>query len=206
MAEEIEIEGSKIIFLPVIHGLKEEGVRVEEAIKKFKPECIAIGISKEDIEAIKNYTNSMEMPPQYEYYLFFLSNYGKVAVPPPDIKKAYELAMENKIEIAPIDVDDDEYADLLIKNVSIISLIRQGRKIKKLSKKSFKARNAREFVFEWDGYMTSIKSFKKIEEARERKMAENLNNLTKKCKKILAIIPLERYEGVIKKLKSSIKI
>jgi len=200
---EIKIGGSRIAFLPVIHGLMEEEKKVEEAIKNFNPDCIAIGISKEDVEAIKNYDASMEMPPQHEYYLLFLSNYGKVSVPPPDIKKAYEMALKNGVELSAIDVDDDEYADLLIRNVSIISLIRQGRKIKKLAKKRFKAKNAKEFVFEWDNYMTSIKAFKRIEEAREKKMAENLVKLAKKFKKILAIVPLERYDGIIKKIEHS---
>ncbi|KAA0002597.1 MAG: hypothetical protein FE044_02730 [Thermoplasmata archaeon] len=203
--KEMKIEGSIIHILPVIHGLSEEGKNVEKAINKINPDCVAIGISKEDVEAIKNYDGKMEMPPQYEYYLFYLSNYGKVAVPPPDIKKAYEICLKKDIEIAAIDVDDDEYADLLVKHVSIISLIRQSRKMKKLKNKNFRARNAREFVFEWDNYMTSVKAFKKIEEARERKMALNLRNLAKRFKKILAIIPLERYDGVIENLENKLE-
>ncbi len=198
--KEMKIEGSTIHILPVIHGLSEEGENVEKAINKINPDCVAIGISKEDVEAIKNYNGRMEMPPQYEYYLLYLSNYGKVAVPPPDIKKAHEICTKKNIEIAAIDVDDDEYADLLVKHVSIISLIRQSRKMKKLKNKKFRARNAKEFVFEWDNYMTSIKAFRKIEEAREKKMALNLQKLAKRFKKILAIIPLERYEGVASEL------
>ncbi len=198
--KEVRIEKSVIHFLPVIHGLTEEGKKVEKAINEIKPDCVAVGISEEDVEAIKEYDSQLEMPPQYEYYLLYLSNYGKVSVPPADIKKAYEICNEKNIEMHPIDVNDDEYADLLIKNVSIISLIRQSRKMKKLRNKKFKAKNAREFVFEWDDFMTSIKAFKKIEMARERKMAEELKKLARKYKRVLAIIPLERYEGVLNRL------
>lgn len=195
--KKIEIEDSSIYILPVIHGLVEEGEKVKKAFDEIYPECIAIGISKEDIEAIKNYDNKYEMPIQYEYYLMNLSHYGKVSLPPSDVKMAYDIADSKKIPLHPIDVDDDEYADLLIKNVSMISLIRHSRKIKKLRKKKFKAKNAEQFIHEWDEYMTSIKSFRKIEKAREKKMAESVKNLCKNFKKILVIVPMERYDGIV---------
>ena len=195
--KKIEIEGCKIYMLPVIHGLVEEGEKVERAVKEVMPSCIAIGIANEDMEALKNYEEGRDIPPQYEYYLAFLSNYGKVALPPPDIKTAYEISKLHDIEIHAIDVDDEEYADLLVKNVSLLSLIKHSRKIKKLRKKAFRAENARDFVFEWDEYMTSVKAFRKIEKAREKRMAENIKKLAEKHEKILAIIPLERFYGVV---------
>jgi len=200
MMKKLKIWGCTVYFLPVIHGLVEEGERVRKAIEDVMPSCIAIGISPEDIDALKNYDKEMQIPPHYEYYLAYLSNYGKVSLPPPDIKVAYEFSKENNIDLKAIDIDDDEYSDLLVKNVSIISLIRHSRKIKKLRKKSFKAENAHDFVFEWDKYMLSVKAFRKIERAREKKMAENLCNLSKNYDKILAIIPLERFDGVINSL------
>ncbi len=195
MIKKIKLKGSSIYILPVIHGLREEEKKVEKAFDEIKPDCIAIGISPEDIEGLKE--DSEGMAQQYEYYLAHLSRYGKIAVPPPDIKRAYELSMENEIEFHTIDVDDDEYANLLVKNVSIIALIRHSRKMKKLNKIDIKAESAEEFVRKWDEYMNSIKGFRKIEEAREKAMAENIVKICDKCKKILAIIPLERSNGVI---------
>ncbi|MCD6512796.1 MAG: hypothetical protein J7K61_04265 [Thermoplasmata archaeon] len=195
MMRKIKVKKCTIYILPVIHGLREEERKVEKAFEDVKPDCIAIGISPEDIEGLKEDSDGMAQ--QYEYYLAHLSRYGKIAVPPPDIKRAYELAIENKIELHTIDVDDDEYATLLVKNVSIIALIRHSRKMKKLNKIEIKADNAEEFVMKWDKYMNSIKGFRKIEEAREKAMAENLVKIADKCKKILAIIPLERSNGVI---------
>lgn len=196
--KKLKIDESYVYVVPVIHGLVEEGKKVEKAFDEVIPECIAIGISPEDIEAIKNKDD--EIPSQYEHYLANLSHYGKISIPPSDIKMAYEISVTKGIPLHAIDVDDDEYADLLIKNVSTISLIKYSRKIKKLGKKNFKARDAEEFIREWDEYMTSIKSFKKIEEAREEKMAENVKELCKKCKKMLVIVPMERYDGFIERL------
>ncbi|MCD6331277.1 MAG: hypothetical protein J7L80_03650, partial [Thermoplasmata archaeon] len=60
--------------------------------------------------------------------------------------------------------------------------------------------DAKEFVFEWDKEINSIKSFRKIEDIRERRMAENLAKLCKSYKKILAILPLEKLNGIENRL------
>ncbi len=200
--KEITIEGRKLYLLPVIHGLVGEEEKVKKAFEDFSPDCIAIGISPEDIEIMGKIddTEEYEISFQHQCYLMHLSNYGKISLPPLDIKVAYELAKKNKIPILAIDINDDEYADLLTQNVSIFSLIRHSRKIKKLAKKKFKAKNAKEFVMEWDREINSIKAFRKIEEIREERMTHNLIKLCKNYKKILAIIPFEKYDGIRKRL------
>ena len=196
--EEMHVKKSRVYLLPVIHGLAGEEKKVEEAFKKINPDCIAIGIAPEDVEMIEkvNEQEDFELSLQHQYYLMHLSKYGKVVIPPSDIKMAHKIAKDNNLPLCPIDIDDNEYAELLTQNVSIFALIRHSRKIKRLAKKDFKAKNAEEFVFEWDKEINSIKSFRKIEDIRERRMAENLAKLCKSYKKILAIIPLEKLNGI----------
>ena len=203
--EEISIKGSKLHLLPIIHGLVGEEKKVREAFERIKPDCIAIGIPPEDIEIMakmekEESKEELEISLQYQYYLMHLSKYGKVSLPPMDIKTAYEIAEENNIPIKAIDIDDNEYAELLVDNVSIFALIRHSMKLKKLRRKKFKAGNAKEFVKEWQKEMQSIKSFRRLEEIRDKKMVENIVKLCKEFKKILAIIPFEKYESLILKL------
>lgn len=192
------MEKNKLYLLPVIHGLSGEEIKVRNAFKKVNPDCIAIGIAPEDIEIMKKIKGDEEfdMSLQHQYYLMHLSRYGKISIPPSDIKTACEIAEENKIPIEAIDIDDEEYAELLTKNVSIFALLQHSRKIKKMGKKKFRATNAEEFVYEWDNEVNNIKSFRKIEEKREEKMFSNLIKLCKKYERILAIIPLEKHEKI----------
>ena len=201
--EEISIKGSKLHILPIIYGLAGEEKKVKEAFEKIKPDCIAIGIPPEDIEIMAKINESkeeFEMSLQHQYYLMHLSKYGKVSLPPSDIKTAYEIAKEHNIPIKAIDIDDNEYAEILVDNVSIFALIRHSMKIKKLRRKKFKAKNAEEFVKEWQKEMQSIKSFRRLEEIRDKKMVENIVKLCKEFKKILAIIPFEKYDSLMLKL------
>lgn len=201
--QEINVLGKKVYLLPVIHGLDGEGKRVEDAFYKIKPSCLAIGVPPEDIEMMDKIKGEKDfhLSLQHQYFLMNLAKYGKISLPPSDIKIACEISKKENVPLHAIDIDDEEYVDLLTKNVSLFSLLRHSRKIKKLSKKTFYAKNVEDFVFEWDEYINSIKSFRVIENERERRMAKNIFLLAQKYEKILAILPLERYEGVMKKLK-----
>ena len=202
--KEFSIHGSTIYLLPVIHGLAKEGEKVKNIFYKFHPECIAIGIAPEDIELIDKIkdTENVEMPLQHQYYLIHLSKYGEVSLPPSDILVANEISRKENIPLHAIDIDDETYADMLTENVSIFSLIRHSRKIKKLAQKEFSAKTAEEFVYELYNEINSIKSFKKIEEEREGRMAKAIIKLCGRYKKVLAVVPLEKYEGILKKLES----
>ncbi len=202
--KEFQIHKGKVYLLPVIHGLVDESKKVENAFYKIHPECVAIGVAPEDIEIMEKIKGNeeFEMPLQHQYYLMHLSRYGKVSLPPPDIIAVHEISKKEKVPLHAIDIDDKTYADIFTENVSIFSLMRHSRKIKKLAKKEFSVSTPEEFVYEWDREINSIKSFRKIEEEREKKMAENIVKLCKKYRSILAVIPLERYEGVVNMLES----
>jgi len=199
--KEIKIKGSMIYILPVIHALQGEEKKVKDAFEKIKPDCVAIAIPPEDLEIIGRVDGEeVEMSLQHQYYLLHLSTYGKISLPPRDITLAHEMAVEKNIPLKAIDVDDMEYAELLTQHVSLISLIRHSRKIKKLGKRKFKAKNAEEFVMEWEKEVNSIKDFREMEDKREEKMVDNLIKLCEEYRKILAIFPLEKYEKIVSRL------
>lgn len=199
--KEISIEGKRLLIVPIIYGLIGEEKKIKEAFNKFTPDCIAIGIPPEDIEIVGNIKDGeFDLSLQHQYYLFHLSKYGKISLPPLDIKIAYEISCKNNIPLHAIDIDDNEYADILTKNVSIFSLIRHSRKVRKLLNKEFEAKNAEEFVREWNKEINSIGAFRRLEEMREQRMVENILSLSRRYKKILAIVPLEKYDGIMSKL------
>jgi len=194
------IGGGKVYLLPVIHGLKGEEEKVRKAFEEVKPDCVAIGIPPEDIEIMENMDEKneeeFEMSLQYQYYLFHLSKYGEISLPPLDIKVAYEMAKASGVPFKAIDIDDEEYAELLVDNVSIFSLIRHSAKIRRMGKKKFKAKSAEEFVKEWNREILSIKAFRRLEEIRDDRMVKKIIELCNRYRKVLAIIPLEKYDSI----------
>lgn len=197
--EKVQVNGSIIYLLPVIYAFDEDENKIKNAVELLSPNCIAVGIPPEDVEFIgcDAKDDNAELSLQYEVYLAFLENFGNVTLPPRDIQRAHALTKERNIPFETIDVDDATYTDMLTENVSMMSLIRQSRRIKRVAKKGVRAETAESFVLEWDRIINGIPSFKKLEELREQHMARTLVTLCQKYTTILAIVPLERYKGVL---------
>ncbi|MBC7081402.1 MAG: hypothetical protein H5T44_04075 [Thermoplasmatales archaeon] len=198
----IEINGKKIYLLPVIRGLAGEGEKVKKSFYEINPDCIAIVTADEDLKLIGEKIEEASMPIEYQYYLLHLSRYGEIAIPPQDIIVADEISKKEKIPLFAVDMNDDEYMEKFVEYISLFSLIRYSRKVKRLAKKKFNAKNAEEFVVMWEKEITSIKSFKKLEEERENKIAEKILNLCNKYEKLLVIIQFEKYGAILEKLKN----
>ncbi len=203
--KEVTVKTCRIHIIGVIHGLESEGERVRNAFEEFMPDCIALGIPKEDIATIKKFVKEgMEfgMSPEQECFFEHLSRYGKVAIPPSDLLVSYELSTDENMPLEALDIDDENYADIFTKKVSLISFIRNSRRNKKLSNKEFDASTAEKFIEEWERRYNSMKSFKAIEKAREKNIASRLFSLADRYGRVLAVISYQRFDGVVDGLSS----
>ena len=59
------------------------------------------------------------------------------------------------------------------------------------------------FPLEWDAFINRTKGLRAIENSRVKKMASEINELSKRSNRVLAIIELERKDEVISELKAS---
>jgi len=201
----LTVKNCRIRLIGVIHGLEREGERVRYVSEEFMPECIAIGIPREDIDTIKKFVEEgfeFDMSPEQERFFENLSRYGKISIPPSDLIASYKISEEKGIDLRAIDLDDELYADVFTKKVSLISFIRNSRRNKKLMKREFDSGSAEEFVEEWEKHYNSLRAFRAIEKIREENMASQLFSLAEKYERILAIIPYQRFDRVVEILSS----
>lgn len=192
-----KVGNREIHVLGTIHGLVSEKEKVRKAFQ-LMPDKVALGIPPEDLDSLKNFDGDV---PKEDFFRH-LENYGEVEIPPPDLIEATKICEEEGIPIEAIDMDDEEYARAITKKVSIWAILRSSRKMKKLRKRKFDMKMPEEFVKEWDEEINSVKSFGRVEEMREEKIA---SKLMKMDGKILAIVPYQRMEGIVNKLKLKLK-
>jgi len=200
------VDSCTIYIVGVIHGLEREGERVRAAFRDFRPDCIALGIPAEDIDTIKKFADEgmeFDMLPEQERFFEHLSRYGRTSVPPPDLLASYNISVEEGIPIETLDMNDEEYAEVFTKKVSLISFIRNSRRNKKLVKMEFDAPTAEDFVDEWERRYNSMRQFKAIERAREKNMASSLVSLAGKYGRVLAVIPYQRFDGVVNSIEKA---
>lgn len=130
-------------------------------------------------------------------FLRHLSKWGAVEMPPPSYQEAARLAYLRKVPLEGVDFDDEAYTNVFIENVSAFSLFRQARRVRKLSKRRFKAPDPAAFAREWDALVTKVKGYRAVERAREEKVAGGLLAALQEKKRLLAIVEAERLEGVL---------
>ena len=210
--KEIRTKGKKIVILGSVYGLVEDGELIKKIIKKEEPDAIALGISREDLEVLVNeefdkknndmlgYDVNYNINTESDDYIEGLLKLGKVSLPSPDLINTIKYSQDFSIDLVPIDLDDEEYSEILCKNVSSIQLILFSRKrVVKV-----KSSNANDFSKEWDRKKHGKKGFKKINDMSENLMAKRIIKLSEKHNRILAVVDLPRLDGVVENIEKKL--
>lgn len=189
---------STIHILPVIRGLKSEVELVMDAVSKVTPDAIAVSLSKEEVEGIRNLPEDYEpeLSRYDEIYIQGLSRYGEVAAPPPCYVAAIEAADSEDVPVIPIDIDEASYTELYCASISGTALFRNSTRTWYLGKRQFAADTPEEYVIKVDRAFNNMGGFRRIEKERATWMSKELLRASKSAKRLLAVVEYEREQEV----------
>ncbi len=200
MKRSLTVDGGEcsVQILGVIKGLKSEAGTVKDAFDAFQPDRVAISISEEELDGLR------EMPDDYEpeltryeeIYAQGLSRFGEVSAPPPCYVAALELADHFKIPVVPVDMDESTYTDLYCAVVDGTSLFRHSTRTWMVKRRTFSDRSPEEFVLAWDRAVNNLDCFRRIERERAETMAKGIKKACGDARRLLAVIELERMAEV----------
>ena len=200
----VRLGGCALDLFPTVKGLERERKPVREAILWARPEVVALPVSAEGLRGLRAIWKGKE--PEFflshyeEIYAVKLARYGKVCVPPPSFTEAYSVASGEGIPLRAIDLDEEQFSDAFVQSISTSNLIYHSLRWRWLKRKRFNQPTAREFAVAWDRAINSLKGFRNLEHRREEHMARELARLCARHKKALAVIELERMEGILARL------
>jgi hypothetical protein len=169
-----------------IYGLCSEAAEVKEALRSFRPDIIAIGISDEDLEALRD-KSAVDV---YDSYFSQLSKFGEVSIPSPDFMECMNYADMNGVGIKAISLNDDEFSELLCSSVSSLELVARSRRRTKI-----RSRSAEDFSRGWDSRINRG-GFERINRICEQRMVERIRALAESHERILVLLDLPRFDGV----------
>ncbi|MFW3145646.1 MAG: hypothetical protein ACMUIE_02405 [Thermoplasmatota archaeon] len=200
----VQLGGSTILVLGTIKGLLSEGGIVRNAFDRFGPDVIGIHIGREEIgglrKVVEGKVKSTYLSSYEKIYARELSRFGEVQVPPPSLVEACRLSMEHKVPLKGLDMGDERYTELYTRYIDGVTMVRQSLRQKRVNRKKFKSATPEEFVLEWDLTANKMKGYRLLEERREKTIAVKLGRTAKKYSKVLAVLELERMEGILDKL------
>jgi len=202
-AEDLRISGCTVRILPVIKGLLSETKKVEKAFDELRPDKVAISLSKEEIEGLRNLPDDYEpeLSRYEEIYASGLSRFGEVAAPPPCYLAALKLADRVEAPIVPVDLDEQSYTELYCAAVPGTTIFRHSTRTWLLKRKAFSTVSAKDFVLAWDRAVNKLQGFELIERKRAEAMAKGIKAACDGSKTLLAVIELERADDVLSLLK-----
>jgi chemotaxis response regulator CheB len=200
----IRIDSSSLTILPVVKGLASEADEVTKAFEELRPEVIALSISREEMAGLRNREDYDKYEPSdlEIIYQAFLETFGEVRLPPPAYVRALDISEKNGVPIIPLDMSDEVYTEAYCENVSTGDMIKESFFARRATGKKFDLSSPQAFAVSWDKRVNKAKGFQALEKAREKHIANALSNLSKKYKIALALIEVERADGVIELLES----
>jgi hypothetical protein len=197
--EKLKVDGCTIHILSVIKGLKSETEKVRKAFEETKPDVVAISLSREEIEGLKNIPDDYEpeLSRYDEIYAEGLGRFGEVAAPPPCYVATLELAQHEGIPLIPVDMDEQSYTDLYCAVVPGTALFRHSTRIWLLKRRTFSDDSPEKFVLAWDKAVNNMEGFRLIERKRAQAMAKGIKKACAGSKDLLAVIEFERATDVL---------
>ena len=197
--EKLKVDGCTVHILSVIKGLKSETEKVRKAFEETKPDVVAISLSREEVEGLKNIPDDYEpeLSRYEEIYAEGLGRFGEVAAPPPCYVATLELAQHEGVPLIPVDMDEQSYTDLYCAVVPGTALFRHSTRTWLLKRRTFSDDSPEKFVLAWDKAVNNMEGFRIIENKRADAMAKGIKKACAGSNDLLAVIELERAADVL---------
>jgi len=198
----VTLGGCRVHLMPVVRGLVSEGERVRAAFTDAGPEAVALSISREELEGLRDYAGGNAPPDnlEEEVYVRGLTRFGEVRKPPPCFVEAAGLAKERGIPIHPLDMDDEQYTSTYTATVSTVDILLSNARQAKLRRWKAPGSTPEEFVVEWDIQVNGSAGYRKLQDEREGFLARRIRQLSSKYGVLLALVEVERAKGVRNRL------
>lgn len=185
--------------LPVVNGIMSECDRVREAYGGYEAYAASMGI--EGIQAIRarlsleGDAEVSELDLVYARRMMALTG-EEVQMPSPAMCTLVDLVTADGGNVIALDMNDEEFTEMYCETVPAFDFVKEHRLAKKGLRKRFSSETPERFALEWDAYVNTVKSYRQVSLNRERHMADEIRDIARYRRSLLAVIEVERAEGV----------
>jgi hypothetical protein len=199
-----KIGDCEVRILPVIRGLTSEGDRVRRAILDFRPATLALSISPEELSALRSHDGEPLEPlcgtVEENVYESGLGRFGEVERPPRCFTSAVNASGDVGAKVVGVDLTEEEFTRSYVALVSGWDYVRRALGKGSFERAKFDFSSPEAFVLDWDGRLRRVKGFDMLEKRREARIARGIEELAPRASRLMAIVELERAEGVVSQL------
>lgn len=196
----LEMDGGPVHLLGTIKGLLSEQDLVVKHLERLRPRAVGLHIGPQELKGLRSVVDgkvrSTYLSSYEKVYALKLSRFGEVQVPPPSLVGALRWSIENEARVIALDYSDDEYDRVYTENIGGMTLVRQSLRLKSINRKKVKSTTPEDFCLEWDRLINKLSGFRKLEIQREGHFAERIRAVAALHPPLLAVLELERLNGI----------
>lgn len=203
-----------LLLVGAVRGLEAEVPRVLRALSEFGPERVALGLSPEEVKALREHFTDPRVEPWVPLsttevaYAQGLCLFGSVRVPSPAFVAAIRWAEEAGVPLEGVEPPDDEYSQLFLEHVGYLDLVRRTLAERKLVKVPPESRTATSFALEWEERSQAGKGSRDLGKARSRHLAERLRELHSSSgeplkSRVALLVDVERFDPALHRLREA---
>ena len=189
--------------LPVVNGLVSEAEKVKNAYGNYEAYAASLGI--ESLQALKQRESigleTVDVSELDIAYAKKMSIFGEIQVPSPAFCELVDRCAADGTQVIALDMNDTEFDDAYLECVSAVEFTTVHR----LAKKGYAAKmdesSPEALALDWDRWVSKKKGFGRLDKMREKHIAEELMDIAKYRTSILAVIEVERVNGILEILK-----
>ncbi len=189
--------------LPIVNGLVSEADKVREEFSVH--EAYAVALSIEGIQCLKNRFNiedSFDVSELDMVYAKHMERFGEVEIPSPAMYTFIDLVTERGNLCIPLDMNDSDFTDLYCEKVGTLEFIKEHGVAKKGMKRIFDGSTPEKLAKQWDNFVNeNVKSYGEISRIREQYIAKEIKDISNFRDNLLAVIEVERVDGVVSLLR-----
>ena len=187
---ELPVGDCRVCILPVVNGILSETAKVEAAYGGFEAYGVSLGI--EGIQAIKN---RVQLQDDFEVSEL------QVEIPSPAMCVLVDLCSKEGKNAIALDMNDADFTEMYCDTVKAWDFVKEHRLAKKGMKHRFKSTDPASFAVEWDSFIHEVKGYRQVSEKREAYIADQIRDVARYKRSLLAVIEVERAENIARLLR-----
>ena len=203
----LDVNGCKVDILPVVNGLVSEADRVRQEFSEH--ESYGVALSIEGIQCLKNRANIQDVFDVSELdmvYAKHMERFGEVEIPSPAMYTFIDLVTETGNLCIPLDMNDGDFTELYTKEVGTLDFVKEHHIAKKGMKRIFDGSTPEKLAKQWNDFVNqSIKSYGVLFSKRADHIADEIKDVARYRKSLLAIVEVEIADEVARRLSDGLR-
>jgi hypothetical protein len=190
------------LLLGTVRGLESEGPPLRAALEGFSPQEVALSLSEEEITSLRRHFPPegpeplVPLSPSEMGYARGLCRFGEVRVPSPGFLLALHWAEERHLPVRALDPGDDRYAELYVKHIGYLDLLRRNRSERSLARAPPVRGDAAGYAEEWESRLGRSRGSRRLETARAEFASQQVQAIRRSLGpggRLALVVDIERF-------------